>query len=78
VSDMRPLIRAAGRDFPGAVPHIRLTPLIVRGWFGAADYIRLLVLPDFFYISITHAILHLGAKIRRRDYPGNLTQQKRR
>src|SRR5215469_81893 len=54
-----------------------LTPPIVRGWFGGEDYIRHLVLPDFFFhISIAHAILrHLGAKIGKRDYLGNLTQQ---
>ena len=42
-----------------------LTPPIVRGWFGGEDYIRHLVLPDFFFhISIAHAILrHLGAQI---------------
>jgi hypothetical protein len=53
-----------------------LTPPIVRGWFGGEDYIRHLVLPDFFFhISIAYAILrHLGAKIRKRDYLGNLTQ----
>jgi hypothetical protein len=46
-----------------------LTPPIVRGWFGGEDYIRHLVLPDFFHISIAHAILrHLGAKIGKRDY----------
>ena len=44
---------------------------------GGEDYIRHLVLPDFFFhISIAHAILrHLGAKIGKRDYLGNLTQQ---
>jgi hypothetical protein len=54
-----------------------LTPPIVRGWFGGDDYIRHLVLPDFFFhTSIAHAILrHLGAKIGKRDYLGNLTQQ---
>jgi uncharacterized protein len=54
-----------------------LSPPIVRGWFGGDDYIRHLVLPDFFFhISIAHAILrHLGAKIGKRDYLGNLTQQ---
>ena len=54
-----------------------LTPPIVRGWFSGDDYIRHLVLPDFFFhISIAHAILrHLGAKIGKRDYLGNLTQQ---
>src|SRR6516225_7404520 len=54
-----------------------LTPPIVRGWFGGDDYIRHLVLPDyFFHISIAHAILrHFGAKIGKRDYLGNLTQR---
>ena len=35
------------------------------------------MLPDFFFhLSIAHAILrHLGAKIGKRDYLGNLTQQ---
>ena len=49
----------------------------MRGWFGGEDYIRHLVLPDFFFhISIAHAILrHLGEKIGKRDYLGNLTQQ---
>jgi hypothetical protein len=62
----------------GAQSHTyELTPPIVRGWFGGDDYIRHLVLPDFFFhISIAHAILrHLGAKIGKRDYLGNLTQQ---
>ena len=54
-----------------------LTPPIVRGWFGGDDYIRHLVLPDFFFhISMAHAILrHLGAKIGKRNYLGNLSQQ---
>jgi hypothetical protein len=54
-----------------------LTPPIVRGWFGGDDYIRHLVLPDFFFhISIAHAILRrLGARIGKRDYLGNLSQQ---
>ncbi|ODM77087.1 hypothetical protein A6X20_02770 [Bradyrhizobium elkanii] len=65
-------------DIAGARSHTyELTPPIVRGWFGGDDYIRHLVLPDFFFhISIAHAILrHLGAKIGKRDYLGNLTQQ---
>ena len=65
-------------EIAGAQSHIyELTPPIVRGWFGGEDYIRHLVLPDFFFhISIAHAILrHLGAKIGKRDYLGNLTQQ---
>ena len=33
-----------------------LTPPIVRGWFGGDDYIRHLMLPDFFFhLSIAHA-----------------------
>ena len=65
-------------EIAGARSHTyELTPPIVRGWFGGDDYIRHLVLPDFFFhISIAHAILrHLGAKIGKRDYLGNLTQQ---
>jgi len=65
-------------DIAGAQSHTyELTPPIVRGWFGGEDYIRHLVLPDFFFhISIAHAILrHLGAKIGKRHYLGNLTQQ---
>ena len=65
-------------EIAGAQSHTyQLTPPIVRGWFGGEDYIRHLVLPDFFFhISIAHAILrHLGAKIGKRDYLGNLTQQ---
>ncbi|WOH80969.1 DUF1993 family protein [Bradyrhizobium sp. BEA-2-5] len=62
----------------GAQSHTyELRPPIVRGWFGGDDYIRHLVLPDFFFhISIAHAILrHLGANIGKRDYLGNLGQQ---
>ena len=65
-------------EISGAQSHTyELTPPIVRGWFGGDDYIRYLVLPDFFFhISISHAILrHLGATIGKRDYLGNLTQQ---
>jgi hypothetical protein len=65
-------------EIAGAQAHAyELTPPIVRGWFGGDDYIRHLVLPDFFFhVSIAHAILrHLGAKIGKRDYLGNLTQQ---
>jgi hypothetical protein len=65
-------------EIAGAQSHTyELTPPIVRGWYGGDDYIRHLVLPDFFFhISIAHAILrHLGAKIGKRDYLGNLTQQ---
>jgi uncharacterized protein len=60
-------------EIAGARSHTyELTPPIVRGWFGGDDYIRHLVLPDFFFhISIAHAILrHPGAKIGKRDYLG--------
>jgi uncharacterized protein len=48
-------------EIAGAQSHTyELTPPIVRGWFGGEDYIRHLVLPDFFFhISIAHAILRL-------------------
>lgn len=65
-------------EIAGAQSHTyELTPPIVRGWFGGNDYIRHLVLPDFFFhISVAHAILRqLGAKIGKRDYLGNLAQQ---
>ena len=65
-------------EIAGAQSHTyALMPPIVRGWFGGEDYIRHLVLPDFFFhISIAHAILrHFEAKIGKRDYLGNLTQQ---
>jgi len=65
-------------EIAGAQSHTyELTPPIVRRWFGGEDYIRHLVLPDFFFhISIAHAILrHLGGTIGKRDYLGNLTQQ---
>ncbi|MGY2849656.1 hypothetical protein BSN85_05230 [Bradyrhizobium brasilense] len=65
-------------EIAGAQSHTyELTPPIVRGWFGGDDYIRHLVLPDFFFhISIAHAILrYAGAKIGKRDYLGNLSQQ---
>jgi uncharacterized protein len=41
-------------EIAGAASHTyELTPPIVRGWFGGDDYIRHLVLPDFFFhISI--------------------------
>lgn len=50
---------------------------IAHGWYGGDDYIRHLVMPDFFFhISIAHAILrYLGAPIGKRDYLGNLSQQ---
>lgn len=64
-------------DLAGAQFHTyEMTQPIVRGWYGGDDYIRHLVLPDFFFhISIAHAILrHLGAQIGKRDYLGELPQ----
>ena len=54
-----------------------LRPPIVQGWFGGDDYIRHLVLPDFFFhIAMVHAILrHLGAPVGKRDYLGHLAVQ---
>ena len=54
-----------------------IAPTIAHGWYGGDDYIRHLVMPDFFFhISIAHAILrHLGASVGKRDYLGNLSQQ---
>lgn len=55
----------------------RLTPEIVRGWFGGSDYIFYLVIPDFYFHVVTaHAILrHLGAPIGKRDYLGWLNME---
>lgn len=54
-----------------------LQPPVVRGWYGGDDYIRHLVLPDFFFhIAIAHAILrHLGVAVGKRDYLGSLTRE---
>ena len=54
-----------------------ITPTTAHGWYGGDDYIRNLVIPDFFFhISIAHAILrHLGAPVGKRDYLGNLSQR---
>lgn len=54
-----------------------ITPTMAHGWYGGDDYIRHLVVPDFFFhISIAHAILrHLGAPVGKRDYLGHLSQQ---
>ncbi|HEY4200351.1 MAG TPA: DUF1993 family protein [Devosiaceae bacterium] len=54
-----------------------ITPTLPYGWYGGDDYIRFLVMPDFFFhIAIAHAILrHLGAPVGKRDYLGNLSQQ---
>jgi len=54
-----------------------LTPPIVRGWFGGAEYIFHLVIPDFyFHVTTAHDILrHLGARIGKRDYLGWLNME---
>jgi uncharacterized protein len=65
-------------DLAGAETHtFELTPPIVRGWFGGADYITLLVIPDFhFHVATAHDILrHLGAPVGKRDYLGRLSQE---
>ena len=65
-------------DLAGAETHTyELTPPIVRGWFGGADYIFLLVLPDFFFhVATAHDILrHLGAPVGKRNYLGHLSQE---
>ncbi|AYG62203.1 DUF1993 domain-containing protein [Rhizobium jaguaris] len=55
----------------------QLTPPIVRGWFGGADYIFYLVIPDFyFHLATAHDILrHLGANVGKRDYLGWLNME---
>lgn len=55
----------------------QLTPPIVRGWFGGAEYIFYLVIPDFyFHIATAHAILrHLGVPVGKRDYLGWLNME---
>jgi hypothetical protein len=55
----------------------QLTPPIVRGWFGGAEYIFHLVIPDFyFHIATAHDILrHLGARVGKRDYLGWLNME---
>ena len=52
-----------------------LTPIIMRGWFGAQDYVLLLVMPDFFFhLATAHGILrHLGVRVGKRDYLGRLS-----
>jgi hypothetical protein len=49
----------------------------VRGWFGGADYITLLVMPDFkLHVATAHDIpRHLGASIGKRNYLGWLLQE---
>ncbi|MDL2403395.1 DUF1993 family protein [Rhizobium mayense] len=51
------------------------TPSVAQGWFGADDYIRYVVLAEFFFhIAVAHAILrHLGAPLGKKDYLGHFT-----
>ncbi|WP_180941712.1 DUF1993 family protein [Sinorhizobium mexicanum] len=53
----------------------QLTPSVARGWFGGNDYIRHVVLADFFFhIAVANAILrHLGAAVGKKDHLGHLT-----
>ncbi|NLS07418.1 DUF1993 domain-containing protein [Rhizobium sp. P32RR-XVIII] len=63
-------------DLSSAQTHVyELTPSVARGWFGGDDYIRHVVLADFFFhIAMAHAILrHLGAPAGKKDYLGDLT-----
>ena len=63
-------------DLASAQTHIyQLTPVVAQGWFGGGDYIRHVVLADFFFhIAVAHAILrHLGAPAGKKDYLGHLT-----
>jgi hypothetical protein len=55
----------------------QLTPPIVRGWFGGAEYIFYLVIPDFyFHIATAHDILrHFGVSVGKRDYLGWLNME---
>lgn len=65
-------------ELAGAENHtFELSPPIVRGWFGGADYILLLVMPDFFFhVATAHDILrNLGAPLGKRDYLGRLSQE---
>jgi len=52
-----------------------LTPAVEPGWFGGDDYIRHVVLADFFFhIAVAHAILRsLGAPVGKKDYLGHLS-----
>lgn len=62
-------------DLASAQTHVyQLTPSVARGWFGGDDYIRHVVLADFFFhIAVAHAFLrHLGAPVGKKDYLGHL------
>jgi len=78
--EWRALLEGAGLEIEqveGGEHHETSPDRVPARPIGGEDYIRHLVLPDFFFhISVAHAILrHLGAKIGKRDYLGNLAQQ---
>ncbi|MDL2409710.1 DUF1993 family protein [Rhizobium calliandrae] len=63
-------------DVESARTHVyQLTPSVAQGSCGADDYIRHVVLAEFFFhIAVAHAILrHLGAPIGKKDYLGHFT-----
>ncbi|WP_162950309.1 DUF1993 family protein [Rhizobium jaguaris] len=63
-------------DLANAQSHIyQLAPSVAKDWIGGDDYIRHVVLADFFFhIAVAHAILrHLGAPAGKKDYLGHLT-----
>ncbi len=65
-------------DIASAQTHTyQLTPAVAPGWFAGDDYIRHVVIADFFFhIALAHAILrHLGAPIGKKDYLGHLAPQ---
>ncbi len=53
----------------------QLAPPVAVGWFSGDDYVRYVMLADFFFhIAVAHAILrHLGAPAGKKDYLGHLT-----
>lgn len=53
----------------------QLIPAVARGWYSGDDYLRHVVLADFFFhIAVAHAILrNQGAPIGKKDYLGHLT-----
>jgi hypothetical protein len=79
VTDLRSFLQSISPEqLSGAESRTyQLTPPIVRGWFGGAEYIFYLVIPDFyFHVATAHAILrHLGARVGKRDYLGWLNME---
>lgn len=63
-------------ELAGAQSHTyELNPPVAQGYYDGDDYIRFLVLPDFyFHIATVHAILrHVGIPVGKRDYLGHFT-----